>query len=133
MMTGSCHCGAVKYESAGRVLRFAQCHCPDCRKISGSPFGTGLVVTSKGFTVTDGEAELTAYESSPGKYRNFCRRCGTHLFARMDEQPRMVIIRAGSIDSGLDQGPHMHIWVGAKAAWHEITDALPRHEGWPPK
>jgi hypothetical protein len=27
----------------------------------------------------------------------------------------------------------MHIHVGSKAPWHEIADALSRHEKWPPR
>lgn len=33
MTTGSCHCGAVRYEMGASVVRFTYCHCHDCRKI----------------------------------------------------------------------------------------------------
>ena len=134
MMQGSCHCGKVRYESAGKVIRMANCHCDDCRKITGSPFGTAILVESSGFKVTQGEGELTAYPSSPGKARNFCKHCGTHLFSRMQARPEVVIVRAGTVDSGLEARPQMHIWVKAKAPWYDILDALPQlQEGVPVK
>jgi hypothetical protein len=91
-MNGSCHCGRVAYSSEGRVLRFVNCHCDDCRTISGSPYSSALVVESSGFRIIRGESEITAYESSPGKFRCFCRHCGTPVYARMDYKPEVVII-----------------------------------------
>lgn len=129
MIQGSCHCGAVAYESAGRLIRFSNCHCDDCRKISGSPFSAALVMEASGFRLTRGEGELTAYASSPGKFRCFCRHCGTPVVTRMDAKPDVVILRAGTVDSGLDATPQMHIWVQAKAPWHTIADDLPRYPG----
>jgi hypothetical protein len=29
--------------------------------------------------------------------------------------------------------PAMHVFVGSKAPWFEITDALPRHQEFPPR
>ncbi|HEY8241501.1 MAG TPA: GFA family protein [Kiritimatiellia bacterium] len=133
MLIGSCHCGAVKYEAPGKVLRFSYCHCDDCRKITGGPFGAAIVAQASGFRVTAGEPELTAYASSPGKARNFCRRCGTHLFSKMDSAPDIVIIRAGTVEGDHGLKPQMHIWVSAKAAWDDIRDDLPQHAEWPPK
>lgn len=126
-MKGACHCGAVAYAYTGRVLRFSNCHCDDCRRISGSPFSSALVLESAGFSITRGRDELTEYQSSPGKYRCFCRKCGSPVYARMDYKPEIVIIRAGTVDEGLDLAPQMHIWVNNKAPWFHILDDLPRY------
>lgn len=132
-MNGSCHCGAVRYAIDGKVLRFAFCHCDDCRKISGSPFGAALVVDAAGFRITQGEHQLTAYQSSPGKDRCFCKQCGTHLFARMASKPEIRIVRAGSLDTPPAVPPQMHIWTKVKAPWCTIGDALPQFtEGFVP-
>ena len=133
MIKGSCYCGTVKYELEGRLLRFVNCHCSDCRKFSGSAFAAVLAAESKGFRITAGEGNLVPYESSPGKRRCFCRTCGCHLFARVDARPELVLIRAGTLDDDPGLKPQMHIWVKAKAPWHELQDALPVYqEGLPP-
>jgi hypothetical protein len=134
MLEGGCHCGAVRYESHGRALRSVNCHCPDCRKVSGATYASVLVVESSGFQVTAGEADIVPYHSSPGKSRCFCRRCGSHVFARMDSRPEIVLIRAGSLDGDPGMRPQVHIWVKAKAPWDEILDDLPQfEEGLPSK
>jgi hypothetical protein len=132
MIKGGCYCGAVRYEIGGCLLMFAHCHCPDCRKFSGSAFSAILVTESDGFAVVAGEDHLVAFESSPGKRRSFCQRCGCHLFSRAEHRPGMVFVRAGSLDDDPGLRPQCHCWVSAKAPWEDIRDDLPQHpEGLP--
>lgn len=132
MITGSCHCGAVKYEVPGRLLRFVNCHCDDCRKFSGSAFASIVVAESEGFRVVAGADYVATYASSPPKRRCFCRQCGTHLYAFSENRPGMVILPAGPLDADPGLRPDVHIWTSAKAPWHEILDDLPRiPEGFP--
>ncbi len=134
MIKGSCYCGTVRYEITGRLLIFANCHCPDCRKFSGSAFSSVLAVEAGGFHVTSGESSLNPYPSSPGKHRCFCKNCGCHVFARADQRPGMVLVRAGSLDDDPGMKPQCHIWVKAKAPWHEICDSIKQYEeGFPKK
>ena len=113
---------------------FANCHCPDCRKFTGSAFSSVLVVEANGFAVRSGEDALVSYQSSPGKTRYFCRTCHCQLFLRADHRPGIVFVRAGSLDDDPQMRPQSHFWTGAKAPWHEITDALPQQpEGLPQK
>lgn len=134
MIRGSCYCGTVRYEIAGRVLKFVNCHCPDCRKFTGSAFSAVLAVAADGFKVTSGEDHLVPYNSSPGKHRYFCRTCGCHLFAKAEQRPGMVLVRAGSLDDDPGMRPQAQIWVKAKAPWHQVDASIAQfQEGLPPK
>lgn len=123
-LTGSCHCGKVGFEFTGPFMRFTNCHCPDCRKINGTAYSANIVGTTSGFRITQGDDQLADYESSPGKFRRFCRTCGAHVYARMDYKPEVTIVRAGLIDDTQGMRPQNHIWVSTKADWDEITDSL---------
>ena len=127
MIKGSCFCGAIKYEIHGRLLMFVNCHCPDCRKFTGSTFSSVIATESDGFTLTSGENNLVSYQSSPGKHRFFCRTCGCHVFSRVDHRPGVVLVRAGSLDDDPQLKPQGHFWVSVKAPWHEICDSIPQH------
>lgn len=134
MLGGSCYCGAVQYEIHGRLLMFANCHCPDCRKFTGSAFSSVLVTESDGFKIISGEENLIPYQSSPGKHRCFCKTCGCHIFSRADHRPGMIFVRAGSLDDDPHMKPQCHIWVNHKAPWHEICDSIRQYpEGLPVK
>jgi hypothetical protein len=128
MIKGSCYCGAVTYEIHGKLLMFGNCHCPDCRKFTGSAFSSVLVTESDGFKILTGEDNLIPFQSSPGKRRSFCKTCGCHLFSRSEQRPGMVFVRAGSLDDDPQIRPQCHVWVSAKAPWDEIHDALPQNE-----
>jgi len=45
----------------------------------------------------------------------------------MKYKPEIVIIRAGILDDAQGVKPQMHIWVKAKAPWHDILDQLPQY------
>ncbi len=131
-LTGSCHCGRIKFESTGPVLRFVYCHCDDCRKTSGCAASPAIIAPASSFKLLTGEEHLAAYESSPGKERCFCRHCGSPVVGRSTVKPDIVVIRAGSLDGKVDIRPEMHIFVGVNPEWHTIGDSLPQYEGWPP-
>ncbi len=128
MIEGSCLCGAIAYQAERAAGPMAHCHCQMCRKAHGSAFSTILPVESAGFRWLRGEDGLQRFESSPGKWRWFCGRCGSQLVSTRDAVEDSLLLRAGSIDSGYEGRAVAHGWVEARAAWHEIDDALPRFE-----
>jgi hypothetical protein len=42
------------------------------------------------------------------------------------------MLPAGAIDSPLPSLPAVHLYVGSKAPWYEITDSWPQFEELPP-
>ncbi len=134
MNQGSCHCGAVAFEvDTAQTVRFAHCHCHDCRKLHGTTCASALVLRETGFRLLRGADQLTAYESSPGKFRYFCRHCGAPMHTTSQALPGLVILRAGTIDGDPGVRPQFHIWVSAKAPWYEIHDDLPQYQEAAPK
>jgi len=37
MITGGCHCRAIRYQAEGVALTYTPCHCTDCRRHAGAP------------------------------------------------------------------------------------------------
>ena len=128
MLTGSCLCGRVKYQAEGPVSLVARCHCEQCRKQSGSEFASNGSVPAGSFRVLEGESLLKEFEWSPGEARVFCGNCGSPMFKRSANNPGMVRLRLGCLDVEIDQKPALHVFVGEKPAWSEITDDLPQYE-----
>lgn len=124
-MKGSCLCNKVTYEIRGDIQGINYCHCRQCRKASGSAFGTSAAVNKQTFHILDGRENVAAYESTPGKNRYFCRICGSPLYSQRDEADR-IYVRLGTLDDDPGARPDVHIHVSSKAVWHEITDDLPQ-------
>jgi hypothetical protein len=133
MLAGSCLCTGVRYEITGPLTEVRNCHCSMCRKAHSAAFRSRATVKSRDFRWTAGENLLTWYESSPGTHRGFCSRCGSALLSRFDDTPEACGLPLGCLDSDPGVRPAMHIFVGSKASWHEITDALPQYPDWPPR
>ena len=124
MLHGSCLCGAVAYEVDADIGPIVHCHCATCRKTHGSAFSTVSPIPREKFRFTKGEAQLGAYESSPGKFRRFCTRCGSHITADRVGQP-VVLLRLGCLDTDIDARPRAHIWRFDAANWYDPKDQLP--------
>jgi hypothetical protein len=128
MLKGSCLCGGVRYEIDAELESVSHCHCGQCRKASGAAFGTGATIPAASFRFVAGEELMNEWESSPGKRRCFCGRCGSPILKRNDAHPENVRLRLGTLDTDPGVKPSKHIWVGSKAPWVEITDGLPQSE-----
>jgi hypothetical protein len=126
MLEGGCLCGGVRFRVTGKLGPAGFCHCQQCRRASGSAFAANAPVRTRYFALTAGEALVSEYESSPGKYRAFCRRCGSPVYSRRDAEPELRNLRLGTLDGDPDRRPLAHVWVDSKAPWYEISDALPR-------
>ena len=126
MVTGSCLCGGVRYEVTGELGPVALCHCGMCRKASGSAFATNASVERDGFRLTHGADLVQRYESSPGRWRCFCRVCGSPVFGEAREGPTQVRLRLGLLDGDPGARPAYHWAVNFKAPWWTITDDLPQ-------
>lgn len=134
MITGSCLCGGVRLRVDGRLGPAGFCHCSQCRRANGSAFASNAPVRTKYLALeTERDDLVREYESSPGKFRAFCARCGSPLYSRRDSEPEIRRLRLGLLDGDPGRRPAAHVWVGSKAPWYEISDALPRFEaGLPP-
>jgi hypothetical protein len=123
-LEGGCLCGAVRYEAAGLCGPILHCHCRTCRKAHGAAFATTGRTPRAGFRWMQGADSVRCYESSPGKRRHFCSRCGSHMMAEWESEPE-VILRLGTLDSDPGSKPVAHIWTEEKAPWYELGAELP--------
>ena len=130
MVRGSCLCGGIQFEVT-EILVIALCHCSMCRKRNGGPFGIGAAVPAANFKLIKGGDLIQVYESSPGSQRAFCRVCGSHAPSESGDG-KLHFITPGLFDDDPGVKPALHMFVGSKAPWWEITDDLPQFEEWPP-
>ncbi|MDP1616889.1 GFA family protein [Phenylobacterium sp.] len=129
---GGCLCGGVRYELAGPLADIQLCHCSLCRKAQGSAFAANIPVDQDKLRLTSGEELLSRFESSPGKVRTFCGRCGSPLMSQAVAVPGVVRLRAGSLDAPTGARLGFHIFADSHADWWPLDDKLPRYSERPP-
>jgi hypothetical protein len=77
--TGSCHCGAVKFEVEVDASNGSRCNCTICHRLGAIT----AIVKPAAFTLLAGDEVLTAYEwGGRTAKRYFCSRCGITCFLR---------------------------------------------------
>ncbi len=133
VLRGGCNCGAVRYEISSKPLAVIACHCTSCRRQSGAAFSVNLVVLADAMSV---EGELASWldpdtESGAPIQRQFCAACGSPIRSVPTAAPKMIALKAGTLDAPEAFAPMMHIWTRSALPWSSIPNGLPRFEKGP--
>ncbi|KAM0255684.1 hypothetical protein ACHAQJ_005528 [Trichoderma viride] len=108
-MDARCQCGAVSFKTPlPEPLALYICHCTECRKQTGSAFGTSAIFPRFKLPEVD---DLNCYA------------CGTRLI-HIAQSKNVLSIKAGCIE-GLDWTKAIHIWT--KSAMVPIPEGSEAH------
>ena len=132
LLKGSCRCGAVRFEVETHTpVPFMLCYCSICRKQQGGGgFAINLGANSASLKIT-GKRHIGVYRAEieddehpqcevSTAERNFCRKCGTALWAYEPNWAEFVYPFASAIDTELPKPPQkVHLMLKYKANWVE--------------
>ena len=126
-LTGQCCCRTVEYEVEDAFLYALNCHCSNCRRSTGAAFKPLAGIRRDRLTVLlGGDALLVRGEEDA--HDAHCARCGSLLYSVV-RGGKYVHVAMGTLVDPPAIRPQAHIFVGSKAPWFEITDALPQYDG----
>lgn len=130
MHRGSCLCGGVTFTVSGDLPPIQVCHCGQCRRAQGTPFVTNIPLDESQVDWLSGVSLIQRYESSPGKYRCFCKTCGSPLFSQRTSLPGVLRLRVGALQGHVKSQVGFHIYDASKANWWTTQDdeQAPRYE-----
>lgn len=97
----------------------------------GAAYATFAGVMRSDFRYVTGKDQIRTYASSEKYSRSFCSHCGSNILAAPEEEPDIYYVSMSAIEGNPPHPSAYHIFVGSKAAWHEISDDLPQHEELP--
>ena len=135
-ITGRCLCGDISYRAGGAMV-FVACQCRDCRYVSGGAAANVLLAPTEQFAVLTGADLVQGYaveaESGRKVTREFCSRCGTPLFERLEMlEPHSLLIKVGTVDDQSDLRTEATVWAKSAPAWAAIDERAPAFEDNPP-
>jgi hypothetical protein len=126
MRTASCSCGSLRADTIGEPVRVIACHCRECQRRTGAPFGV-TVVFRKAQVQTEGPRTEYVRDAPEGrKVRfHFCPDCGTTLFWYPDTGPDIIGIALGAFADPSFPEPTASAWEEAQHPWvafrHELN------------
>lgn len=128
MIDARCRCGAVALSLPGPIKMVAACHCIDCQRRTGAPFGVGAFYPAEGVTISGAPKEYVRAADSGGKVRSyFCPECGSTVYWKADNLPAMIGVAVGAIADPNFPAPIRSVFEQSKHAWVEIEVAGVEH------
>ena len=128
-LTGSCMCGAVRFEISAPLAGALYCHCTRCQRRTGSAFSVSALTQPGSFALTRGADVVRTYrpDGGGGWLKSFCSACGSQLFTTHPDDPELVAVRMGALDEDPGVRPTAHQFVDYAPAWAPVPDdGLPR-------
>lgn len=129
MMTlaGHCLCGAVQVQLAREPQVVNMCHCADCQRRSGSPFGMAPWLLEADMTIT-GETCEFAHDSDKGRtlIRRFCPTCGSTICFTAAINPGLIAIPAGLFADPNTPPPLRSVFEERRHSWVTVPDGAVR-------
>ena len=127
MSEAQCACGALQVKLSAAPQAVVACHCIDCQRRTGAPFGLGAYYAAGDVALSGAASEYTRPTDSGGSFTSyFCPTCGTSVYWRTSKHPSMVGVAVGAIADPTFRRPDRSVWEQSKHHWVDMT-AAPAH------
>ena len=126
-MRARCQCGQLSPEVTVPSDAISACHCLDCQRRSGSPFGV-IAYFSSDCVAIAGEATTYTRPTNSGATftTGFCARCGATVWARTDKHPTLIGVPVGAFADPEFPPPMRSVFEASCHAWVEMPADIPR-------
>jgi hypothetical protein len=128
MADAQCACGAVTLTLRGPSKLVIACHCLDCQRRTGAPFGVGAFYPAEAVAISGAPKEYTRVAASGGKvHAYFCASCGSTVYWKAENLPTFVGVAVGALADPTYPAPVRSIFEQSKHSWVQIEGAAVRH------
>lgn len=129
MLQARCGCGSLTVTLPGTSDMVVACHCIDCQRRTGSPFGVGAYYPADMIGISGAAKEYVRPTATGGKFRSFfCPECGTSVYWKTDKHPTMIGVAVGAIGDIGYPGPVRSVWEQSRHRWVQIDSVRDHFE-----
>jgi hypothetical protein len=123
-MQASCQCGnltATIDDSADPMT--IMCHCIDCQKRSGSPFGVMAYFPDGSVTIGGAAREYSRPTDAGNTFTTgFCATCGSTLYGKASAFQGIIGVTVGTISNPAFPAPIRSIYEQSRHHWLAVPD-----------
>lgn len=116
---GQCFCGRVQVRVQKALKPPVNCHCSQCRRLSGAAFTTWFSIQRDALVIS-GEDALSTCHPTDNLTRQFCKFCGSHVWTLDQRQPGIAGLHAGTFEGQELPSPKADYFVSHKASWYNM-------------
>ena len=125
MADARCSCGALTLTLKEQPRLVVACHCLDCQRRTGAPFGAGAFYPVEAVVVSGASKEFTRDGASGGKVRTaFCPNCGSTVYWTADSLPSLIAVAVGALADPNYPPPVRSVFERSKHGWVHIDGAI---------
>jgi hypothetical protein len=120
-----CSCGAITLSLPEPSKLVVACHCIDCQRRTGAPFGVGAFYPAEVVTISGTPKEFTRAATSGGKVHTyFCPNCGSTVYWKADNLPALIGVAVGALADPKYPAPVRSVFEQSKHIWVQIDGAV---------
>jgi hypothetical protein len=124
---GQCLCGAVRVALAVDPERVNMCHCADCQRRTGSPFGMAVWLAEAEVTITGAVRDFVHVSDKGRELTNrFCPVCGSTICYTAAINPGLIAIPAGLFADPATPPPQRSVFEERRHPWVAVPDGAVR-------
>jgi hypothetical protein len=120
-----CSCGQLKVTCEGDPVRISVCHCLECQKRTGSPFGQQARFPAERVTI-EGSAtmfERTGDEGGTIRFR-FCPTCGSTVYYDIADMPGVIAVPVGGFADPSFPPPTFSVYEDRMHSWIRLPEGI---------
>jgi hypothetical protein len=125
VVNASCQCGKLTavIDDGAEALVVA-CHCIECQKRSGSPFGEIAYFPTDAVAIRGEASEYTRPTDEGSTFTTgFCPTCGSTLYGRAPNHPSILGVTVGTISDPAFPAPIRSIYERSRHHWVAMPEA----------
>ena len=125
MIDARCSCGAVVVSLPGPTNRVAACHCIDCQRRTGAPFGIGAFYPTDSVKISGAPKEYVRAGESGGKVRAyFCPDCGSTVYWDHAGGEGFVAVAVGAFADPGFPPPTFSVYAVRRHPWVSLPPSV---------
>lgn len=126
--TAACSCGRLQVHLSGEPFLVSSCHCLECQRRTGAPFGANSFFKRAQATI-DGESKSFRRQADSGNWLDFrfCPDCGSTVFWYPESAPETICIATGTLADPAFPAPVRTVWTECKHTWLTFPSGVRHH------
>jgi hypothetical protein len=125
MADARCSCGALTLTLPELSKLVVACHCLDCQRRTGAPFGVGAFYAADAVAISGTAKEFTRNAASGGKVHSyFCPNCGSTIYWKANNVPALIGVAVGALTDPKYLAPVRSVFEQSKHNWVQIDGVV---------
>jgi len=120
-----CCCGSLRAEARGEPAVVSLCHCLECQRRTGAPFGVGAYYPAEQVSLSGDSKVYERHVEGRWLRFHFCPDCGSTVYWYTANHAGRIGVAVGSFADPRYPAPARSVFERSRHDWIGIPDTIP--------